>query len=324
MTTNLRRGVPALLVAVVSVAGALLVAAWRDSLPEPVATHWGSGPGPNGFTSIGGVIASVLIAGAVGFAVCLLAFVPKLDATARRALAAIACGTAVFVVVLMVTLTASQRGLADAAGASMHWWTLLAGAIAGICAAAIAAFAMPGGAAGPAPTVVGVVPTEKTGRTEWSGRATFGLPVYLLAAGLGVVLAIVAVLLGTWIPLVVTAAILVVVFAVTGLVRVRVDPQQVAITATLGWPRALIPLDDVARAEVVDVRALRDFGGWGYRIGISQHLRGAVGFVVRSGEALVVVRTAEAAQPNRRDVVVVGDARVAAAVINSQRPQGNR
>ena len=89
--------------------------------------------------------------------------------------------------------------------------------------------------------------------------------------------------------------------------RVVVDRDGVRVS-TLGLSWSRIPIERVASAEVGQVSALGDFGGWGWRIGRD----GRRGFVTRSGEALVVHRRGEP------DVLVtVDDARGAAAVVNT-------
>jgi hypothetical protein len=80
------------------------------------------------------------------------------------------------------------------------------------------------------------------------------------------------------------------------------------VRSSLGRPRIVVPLDEVVRAEVVEVSPVAEFGGWGYRVGRA----GRVGIVLRSGQALQVERTG-----GRSLVVTVDDADTAAALLNT-------
>jgi len=90
--------------------------------------------------------------------------------------------------------------------------------------------------------------------------------------------------------------------------RLVIDESGVALS-----PRSIIgpgpvPLERVRSADVATVRAIRDFGGWGYRLGRD----GRRGWITRSGDALVVHRLGE---PDL--VYTVDGATDAAAVLNT-------
>jgi hypothetical protein len=88
---------------------------------------------------------------------------------------------------------------------------------------------------------------------------------------------------------------------------VRVDSRGLTIRSVLGIPVIHVPLEQVTLADVIDVQALSQYGGWGIRFA----LNGRIGVIVRSGEALEVHRS------RRLDVVVtVDDAGSAAALLN--------
>ncbi|MEJ1230123.1 MAG: hypothetical protein WDM88_05085 [Galbitalea sp.] len=88
---------------------------------------------------------------------------------------------------------------------------------------------------------------------------------------------------------------------------VRVDVRGVRIRAALGIPVFKVPLDRITSADVVDVQALSQYGGWGIRIALNSRL----GIILRSGEALEVHRS-----KGLDLVVTVDDASSAAALIN--------
>ena len=49
-------------------------------------------------------------------------------------------------------------------------------------------------------------------------------------------------------------------------------------------------MDEIDHAEVVEVNALRDYGGYGYRVGVTGPRKGTKGFVLRSGSALLLIQ----------------------------------
>ena len=67
----------------------------------------------------------------------------------------------------------------------------------------------------------------------------------------------------------VVALILVLIGAVMWSVRVTVNRQGVTIRSGLGWPKITVAMDEIDHAEVVEVNALRDYGGYGYRVGVT-------------------------------------------------------
>ncbi len=67
-------------------------------------------------------------------------------------------------------------------------------------------------------------------------------------------------------------------------------------------------MDRIHQADVIAVRPLADFGGWGWRIGRD----GRQAFITRGGEALRIERQGE---PDL--VLTLGDAAAAAAVVNT-------
>jgi hypothetical protein len=88
---------------------------------------------------------------------------------------------------------------------------------------------------------------------------------------------------------------------------VRIDSRGVRIRSAMGFPSISIPLDNITSANVVDVNALSQYGGWGVR----WNLGGRLGIILRSGEALEIHR--------RKGLVVVitiDDATTAAGLIN--------
>jgi len=89
---------------------------------------------------------------------------------------------------------------------------------------------------------------------------------------------------------------------------VRVDARGVRVRSVIGVPWVSIPLDQITSADVIEVQALAQYGGWGIRWA----LNGRIGVIVRSGEALEVHRA-----KGLDLVVTVDDAGTAAALLNA-------
>ena len=162
------------------------------------------------------------------------------------------------------------------------------------------------GAREPLPADAPRLDVTPTTRLAWTGRAS-------LRVGPTVALAVVVALPLVWVALAGLAWVWLLALALGALLaltlsaRVTVDASGLRVSsAGLSWSR--VPLERVASAGTTTVSPLREFGGWGWRIGVD----GRRGYVTRAGEALVVHRIGEP------DVVVtVDDADEAAAVLNT-------
>jgi len=110
-----------------------------------------------------------------------------------------------------------------------------------------------------------------------------------------------------WIFTVIVVLLLLVALSLLLPWRVSADARGLRVVATTGLLRFRIPLEDVARAGVVDITPMRDFGGWGIRIA-----SGRLGIITRKGEALQVERHSKRSAV----VVTVDDPATGAAVLN--------
>lgn len=135
----------------------------------------------------------------------------------------------------------------------------------------------------------------------------------VVALGLLGVVAV-ALLASDVLPVVIGAPVLLLVLAITGW-QVRVDSRGLTAAGAFGWPRLHVPADEVEGAHVVEINPLRQFGGWGLRTNRS----GAVGVVIRRGEAIAVDRSGA-----RRTVVTVDDAATGAALLNTYGERARR
>lgn len=312
---RLRSRVLALAVApstLAAVIGAALIASWRDVLPDPMASHW-STHGVNGFSTTAAVIGYVLVTGLLGVIIgATLCW--RLDEPAVvRSVVGIVAGVSVSVIGVMVATAAAQRGVADASSVPTPTWQIGAAMVIGLavgfgCAALVPKWS---------PTQPDVdeagLPTADIGAAErfsWTRTVSSSVGAGLIVGGAITVTAALAVLTGAW-PLLVLLAVLAVPMVMMWSVRVTVDRSGVRVRSVVGWPRIRIPVDDIDHADVVDVRAFGDFGGYGYRLCVHGKLKGAKGFVLRSGPGILVTRT-----DGRRAVIVVDDAHTAAGLVN--------
>ncbi|GAB2681412.1 SdpI family protein [Thalassiella azotivora] len=300
---------PALAAAGTALAGTLVVRSQADRLPEPVATHWGTS-GPDGFSPLADSLwtTAVLFAPLVLVLTAVTAVAPR---SARGAVAGFGVGTPVGLGVLVYGSTLRQAGLDDAALAPgpgpLVPLALLVGAAVGTLAGwslRVPAPLLPADRAG-----LTVPPSE---REVWTGTAGVGRRAQLVVVVVTVALAVATALLDVWVavvPLVVGAVVLLCASA-----TVRVDHRGLLVRAAGVAPVVRVPLERVESADVTQVQAFAEFGGWGSRVGLD----GRRAFLTRSGTALRVRRVDEP------DVLVTvddpeGAARVLAALVAAAR-----
>ncbi|MFE3293743.1 DUF1648 domain-containing protein, partial [Rhodococcus sp. NPDC059234] len=216
-------------------------------------------------------------------------------------------------------LTAGQRGLADAAQASVGGWWIALAAVLALVAALIGRAAVP--APGPAPATnpprdgAPRIPLAEGERVAWTGSAAMPrwLVVVVAVIPLAVVLGLAAFVAGSVVLVLVVAAVSAVLAAlVSAPVHVSVDSRGMQARSPITGRPIRIPLDEVAEADTVTVGLLNKYGGFGYRVG-----PGGIGLIVRPGLALRVTRG-----DGSRFAVSVDGAEEAAAVLNSLATRG--
>jgi hypothetical protein len=156
-----------------------------------------------------------------------------------------------------------------------------------------------------------------TERVVWTRSVLSGGAFEALTVFGVLVVAVGAVLTNQWWMLSV-AGIIVLIFVVFRGMRVTVDAEGLSVRSVVRWPRVEIPVSDIAAAQVVEVKAVKDFGGYGYRLGFRGELKGVKGFVLRSGEGILVDRISGA-----REIVVVDDAKTAVRLLETYRLRGD-
>lgn len=306
LTTALTLVVPGALVASTFV----VATAWSSELPDPVAVHIGT-DGPDGYSSLAGALWPPAILTAVLAIACwALAFFWGRTALVRRISAATALGLSAFLSTLTIGLLDLQRGLTDAADVGSTGLVVTLAFVLGLVAAALGAWLTPGDlrqpTTDPIPASAVVLPLGPDESASWVTHAESRTA---LVVGGGVAVLVVALGLLLSAPFVLVPAVVVAGAVLTSTwFTVTVDRRGLTVRSAVGWPRFVVPLDEVVRAEVVAVRPFAEFGGWGYRVGRA----GRVGVVLRTGEGLQVERTG-----GRSFVVTVDDAATGAALLNT-------
>ncbi|MEU3600045.1 hypothetical protein ABZ714_15195 [Streptomyces sp. NPDC006798] len=317
-----RRALVAVVPAVLAVAVFLAVYfAVRDRLPDELATHMGPDGRADGFTDrTAFVVTAALALTGVGALFALLSRLPARagQASVPRAMSAMGAGTLALLDWVLVMLLLANTGIDDPATVRFSGWHILWALAAWAVTGALAWFA-----AGPDPA-----PAARTDDGPASGARrlplgpgeqiawtrTAGSPGVLAAGGVTVAtLAVTGAYAGWW--LLALAVPLGAAFAATGRIRVTADARGLTVTpAGLRRPRVRIPLDEIATASARRVSAVRDFGGFGYRI-----RAGASGVILRSGDALAVDRAS-----GGTFLVTVDDAATAAATLNALAARAHR
>ncbi|MEV7196247.1 DUF1648 domain-containing protein [Streptomyces sp. NPDC093510] len=276
-----------------------------DRLPGRIATHFSDDGGADGFM---GRTAALWFGGgllvALGLLFMVLTLVSK-ESPGARLTAAVGAGTAVTIGYPLVLTVLVNTDVHDPAEVQLPMWhmavLLLAGGTIGTLA-----WWLTGGAPRPEPVRPSpALPLAEGEVAAWS--RTVRSRALLLTAGAVTLSGLFAVVFGPW-----QAGLLPLVLGLTCVpfagVRVTVDRRGLTVSSTfLPRPRlTALPLRRIVGAATVQVNAMGDFGGWGYRIRPNRR-----GVVLRSGEALSV-RTVG----GREYVVTVDDSTTAATLLN--------
>lgn len=296
---------------VVAVIAAVIVRSWVPDLPDQVAVHWGPS-GADGFASAAAAPWTVLIIVPVAAILVAVGWWWGQDGFTRRMALAADWFFTVFLTGLILTLLHAQRGLAGARdiGDANPWISLslalaLVAGVAGWLAMPGDAPIDPGAYLDPATQHLAVGAGEKVVWTR-GVRQRGVVPVVGVAIGVivGVMIATGSTT-GLVIGLVVAALLLVLIGLFTS-ARVTVDATGLTVTLGPGLRIRTIAADQIADVKVVDVRPLRQFGGFGVRTGRD----GTVGVVLRTGPGILTTMA-----DGRRFVVTVDDAKTGAQVL---------
>ncbi|MEQ6898771.1 DUF1648 domain-containing protein [Microbacterium sp. KR10-403] len=312
---------------VITLLSATVIAIWLPQLPDPAATHWSGGGGPDGFgpawTYL--VIGLAVPLGLVALFAVMALFShrmpprdpegPQWSSTARF-LGAMSLGVSVMMAITMPASVGVQRGLADAADAPDVTGWMLAGFAAAAATTVLGWFLQPAVAAtAGSNAAVAPLPLAPGERAVWTSSATTGRAgVTTLTVSLLVLVATAVVLwsldVPSWWILALVCVILCVLMLTMLSFRVRVDAAGLLVRSTAGWPRFRIRPEEIAGVREITVHPFAEFGGWGVRLGTD----GRFGVVLRTGDAIEVTR-----RSGRIFVVTVDDASTGAALLEAVR-----
>ena len=314
-------------------AAMVLLLVWMPRIPNPAATHWSGGGGPDGF---GSPWSYAWMLALVGYGIVLMmwgivAFASRMPAPSpkrvmpvwsgyQRFLTAFALGYAVFLPIALLGSVAVQLDLADAREASGVGVIMGAGFAAWALVTALGWFAQPKVDVRPAfEESVEPIPLSATERAVWFGqvRPSKGF-LWIIGATFVIMLGATALVFfvpadsgdeaAKHIATIVTGVLAFVVALLclmTAWFRVRIDARGLEARSLVGWPVFRLPAADVQRVEAAQINPMGEFGGWGLR-----WAPGRFGIVMRSGEGLVATR-----RDGRLFAITVDDAEKAAAVL---------
>ena len=302
-----------LLLSALSVA---LMLAWLPDMPASIAVSWDAEGvaddfGPAWLTPLMIAGLGLLLAAMFG-AIGLLGSRGGQWGPTNRFLGALALATSAFLLMLVTWSYGAQRGLSDAHASPDIGIALPVALGCAIIGGVVGWFSQPSVAVSrDTATEADPLPLEPGERAVWLHTATMAPPAMIAVIGAIALLAALAVVFavtgtGMWMLMAGMAALLAVVAAAIFVFRVRVSEEGLRVASSVGVPRWIIPLIDVANVEVIDVSPLPQFGGWGIRIGLD----GRFGIVLRTGTAIQVTRV-----DGRRFVVTVADAHTGASLL---------
>lgn len=281
-TTTLRRLAAVVLLLLAPTATLVVWFVFRDDLPQRLATHWGLGAHPNGFTTATPFLAvATSIVVVLGVLVAVVAARPGSADTARP-VAAIG-GFLVWVLAgSTIAILMANHGLSDPHAARSGWPAALVVMVVSVgLSLAIAMLAPPAPHRAHAAAAEPPYELDRGERVTWVGSAS-SRPLLVMAGTAGVVGAVLLVLTQQWAVVLLVLALL---LAWMHSVTVRVDDDGVrAHFGPLPWPAFRTPLSRIEGATADEVSPMQ-WGGWGYRISG----RGTA-IVVRRGPGLVLAR----------------------------------
>ncbi len=303
-------------------AGAVFLAVFlavRDRLPADLATHMAPDGRADDFQGQGtflvvGLLFPALLAVAFG----LMTWFSHGQGAAPRGLAAVGAGTIALVGYVLAMTVLTNADATDPEAVRFPAWHLVAAVATGVCAA-VAGWFLAGADPDDATTAEQAPPAGAdrlalAAREQVAWTRTVNSPGLWATGGATMATtALLGLLVGWWTA--VPALVVALVTTAGARVRVSADARGLTVASTLlPKPRVRVPLDRIAAADTRSVSALRDFGGWGYRVRAD-----ARGVILRSGDALAVRQASGAVF-----CVTVDDAATAAATLNALADRARR
>jgi len=280
----------------ITLVGAFVMVLWIPELPNPVASHWGTG-GPDGYSTVGGVIAlplaiTLVFAAAASFASWKGAPQGGL-VWAHKILIATSVFLAALLTVIAAGSLAIQRGLESADATGDVGGVMLVAFVVATLLAVFGWLMLPAAEkVQSAPVVAEPIGASSTELVHFSTTTRLGPGVVVIAVvalvALGLALTIQAASNPTELLLPASIGLFVIALAVSTLWwRVTIDHRGLRVRSAMGWPRATIAPDQIESVSVVVVDPIGEFGGYGWRWAPD----GRSGIVLSKGEAIEVKRT---------------------------------
>jgi hypothetical protein len=294
-------------------------AAVRDRLPERLAVHMDSSGRADDFAGQGaGLAVGLLFMAGLAALFGLLSWYAHGAGAGARIMSATGSGMAAFQAYLWVMILLANADATDPATVRFPMWHLPVGLASGVGVATLGWFLA--GADRQDAVPADRPPPEHLDRLRLGPRedvawtSTVNSKGLWAAGGGAIAVGVVpAAQFGWWvvIPAIVFGALVM----AMARVKVTVDARGLTVgSAVLPAPRYRLPLEQIAAASTRPVNALRDFGGWGYRV-----RKDASGIIMRSGDALAVRKAS-----GSTFVVTVDDAATAAATLNALADRAHR
>jgi len=295
--------------AIIVVSAAVLPLTWTD-IPDRLASHWGVDGTADHFSSRQAMAWMALLLP--------LAFIPAFaiggwmtgkNAAARRTFAALTVGVPAFVALALAASVWAQRGISNPGQVKLPQVGLMFAFGAALVCGIVVSALVPGDPHLPTTQPVPATgPREPLGLTEravWSQRSgsravNGGLLAFLIIG------AVLSATIRLWLVVTIFLPPFILMVAMFNYVT-RIDYGGITVRSVIGWPRTFISATEVVQATPTTVDPLREFGGWGWRMGSS-----STGIVLRRGEGLRVERTG-----NRSLTVTVDHATEGAALLNT-------
>lgn len=264
----------------------------KDTLPAEVATHWGIGGEPDGFTAnsrLPWMSAGLTTAVAIPLGLFIARTKPSI--IAPRGLTALPAGLATFIAAIVLAATIPQSDLSDEAVRTFTtpWWIIPVAVAAALLAMGVASIiagtpATPPNSSAPAEPEARRYPLDDSEIAVWSGETAKGRVLEGLAVAMFIGFGISAAMTNWW--MLIPATLLAIMMLATARFSVTAGPAGLRVAGPLGYPKISVPLDQIDSANAGEAKAMQ-FGGWGLR----KSLKGNDAVLTRSGPALIVTRT---------------------------------
>lgn len=292
-------GVGVIAPAVIVLVAVALMVIWLPRVPSPMATHWGSSGGPDGFMTppVNLLVAVGTLTGTLALMALIVLLMRRPSDTAvwstmHRLMPAFSLATMVFLSVVLVGTWQIQLDQTDATQVGSVD-TLLLGALAlTVLAAAIGWVLQPRVRIDPPPTAhAAPLDIDASSNAAWIASVKPGKLFLAIIVPSMVLMVCISVWLyamqePTWWVIGAITLVIILLLAATGAFHVSVTERGFEARSMLGWPVFRVAAHDVKRVVASDINPLAEFGGFGLR-----WAPGRVGLVYRQGEGIIITKT---------------------------------